>query len=207
MELRHDGLSPLVRSYVTKLPAPTADQFMHDSIFSTYDWLNGLASTFETTSTHTRLNQCTVQPGHRSSSCLSTNNDDHTSWLYGHRSSSWHHQQPQPYQRPTSIIQLTLPTTTIPATDIDHPADSTTNDDIPVDLTNNDDSVTYDKKLLFVILLSHLCPLHCLPAVKLLTHLTTQIICGVDVLIGPATRPPYILRAPTHSIRVTSYPW
>ena len=37
--------------------------------------------------------------------------------------------------------------TTIPAdyTDIDHPADSTTNDDTPVDFTNNDDSVTYDK--------------------------------------------------------------
>ena len=49
-------------------------------------------------------------------------------------------------------------------------------------------SVTYDKINCYLLsLLSHLCSLHCLLAVNLLTW-ATKIICGVDVLIPPPNR-------------------
>ena len=70
------------------------------------DSLHGVASTLEITSTHTRLNQSTVQPGHRPFCCLSTNDDDHPT-------DSTNDDDHPAVSLPTTMInQLPLPTTT-----------------------------------------------------------------------------------------------
>ena len=84
---------------------------------------------------------------------------------------------------PIDHLAVSLPTTNIPATNIDHPADYTNNDDHTHQLWFFN---LWQINCHFVILLSRLCFLHCSLAV-IIRMLNSKIICEVDVLIGSAT--------------------